>query len=192
MLTRRNVLSVQWGPDGPVIIRREKRVKLSMNNPSSPWLRAYMSPDSLHLQLCWFKGAFYNALLINWKLCKFWLTINKHPEISKEIIVCWLIFFQHEGLMLWCLTGYVWTEPAQFVKLCSGVRPGVVWCGVSVCNIGTPHSGSPGRGLHADISVCAQPGYCQHMLVSSLLSLSHHRFLPQTSMLLLHWATLPH
>ena len=27
---------------------------------------------------------------------------------------------------------------------------------------------SPGRGLHADISVCVQPGYCQHMLLPSL------------------------
>ena len=49
---------------------------------------------------------------------------------------------------------------------------GLAWSGVVYPSVTlgllTPHSSSPGRGLHADISVCAQPGHCQHMLLPSL------------------------
>ena len=94
--------------------------------------------------------------------------------------------------MLWCLTGLMCGQNLH------NLWNSCVWCGVSYCNIGTPHL-TPAHqavvymqisqsALSRDIvNICCYP---PPSLLSPLSSHSHQspaRFLPQTSMLLLHW-----
>ena len=82
-------------------------------------------------------------------------------------------------------------------RICETLEPGVSGVVYPSVTLGplSSQSSSPGRGLHADISVCAQPGYCQHMLLPSLpLSLSPARFLPPNLHVIVKTdrVTLPH